>query len=334
MITRAPVRIDFAGGWTDVPPYSTRHGGAVVNAAVALHVLVDVRKRAAGIRLSSADLGQSLQVESTRELVYDGRLDLIKAAVRRSGLGEGWEVSTRSTVPAGSGLGASGALGVALVTAAHAAAGAPLKPESAAEMAHLLETEELKVAGGKQDQYAAALGGFTLLEFRDPEVTATRLKLEPGFLRELESRLVLCHTGTSRISGDMIARVMRGFESGDRKIVEALDGMHDAAIAASDALSAADIDALAEVVEANWRNQQALDAGQTTAAMERIEAAAKAAGVIGSKACGAGAGGSMLFLVGPEAAEGVKTAVQAAGGTLLPVSFDFEGVRSAPAIAV
>ena len=126
----------------------------------------------------------------------------------------------------------------------------------------------------------------------------------------------------------MVARVVRGFESGDRKIVEALDGMHDAAIAARDALAAADIDALAEVVEANWRYQQALDAGQTTAAMERIEAAAKAAGAIGGKACGAGAGGCMLFLVGADAAEGVKTAAQAAGGTLLPVSFDFDGVRS------
>jgi len=331
MITRAPLRIDFAGGWTDVPPYSTRHGGTVVNAAVALHVLVAVHKRAAGIRLSSADLGQSLQVESTRELVYDGKLDLIKAAVRRSGLGAGWELSTRSTVPAGSGLGASGALGVALVTAARAAAGAPLKPESAAEMAHLLETEELRVAGGKQDQYAAALGGFLSLEFRDPGVRATRLKLEPRFLRELESRLVLCFTGTSRISGDMIARVMRGFESGDRKIVEALDGMRDAAIAAREALAAADIDALTQAVKANWRNQQALDAGQITAAMERIEAAANAAGAIGGKACGAGAGGCMLFLVGPDAAERVKTAVQAAGGILLPVSFDFEGVRTTPA---
>ncbi len=331
MITRAPVRIDFAGGWTDVPPYSARHGGAVVNAAVALYVLVDVHKRAAGIRLASADLGQSLEVESTRELIYDGKLDLIKAAVRHSGLSAGWEVSTRSTVPAGSGLGASGALGVALITAAHAAVGAGLEPESAAELAHLLETEELKVAGGKQDQYAAALGGFLSIEFRDPEVRATRLKLEPRFLRELESRLILYHTGTSRISGDMIARVMRGFESGDRKIVEAFDGMYDAALAARDALAAADIDALAEVVEANWRNQQALDAGQITATVERIEAAAKAAGAIGGKACGAGAGGCMLFVVRHDAAEAVKTAVQAAGGTLLPVSFDFEGVRSVPA---
>jgi D-glycero-alpha-D-manno-heptose-7-phosphate kinase len=234
-------------------------------------------------------------------------------------------------VSAGSGLGGSGALGVALVTAAHAAAGTPLNPAAAAEMAHLLETEELQVAGGKQDQYAAALGGFLFLEFRDPEVTATRLRLELDFLRELESRLVLCYTGISRVSGDMIARVMHGFESGDRKIVEALDGMHDAAIAARDALAAADIDALAEIVETNWRHQQALDAGQTTAAMERIESAAKATGAIGGKACGAGAGGCMLFIVHSNAAETVKAAVQAAGGTLLPVSFDFEGVRSAPA---
>jgi D-glycero-alpha-D-manno-heptose-7-phosphate kinase len=331
MITRAPVRIDLAGGWTDVPPYSTIRGGAVVSVAVASHVLVDVRKRAIGIRLSSADLGESLEVGSAHELVYDGKLDLIKAAVRRCALDEGWEVNTRSTVPAGSGLGASGALGVALVTAARAAAGAPLNPEAAAEMAHLLETEELKVAGGKQDQYAAALGGFLWLEFRDPEVTATRMKLRPEFLREIESRFVLCYTGGSRVSGVTIARVMRGFESGDSKIVEALDGIRAAAMAARDALAAADIDALAEVVEANWQHQQALDAGQRTATMERIEAAAKAAGTVGSKACGAGAGGCMLFVVRSGAAEAVKRAVHAAGGRLLPVRFDFEGVSNAAA---
>ncbi len=324
------MRIDFAGGWTDVPPYSAGLGGAVVNAAVALYVLVEVRERAAGIRLSSADLGQSVEVESSRELIYDGKLDLIKAALRRSGLGNGWEISTRSTVPAGSGLGASGALGVALVAATRAAAGAPVNPEAAAEMAHLLETEELGVAGGKQDQYAASLGGFLFLEFRDAEVSATRLRLEPEFLRRLESRIVLCYTGGSRISGETIARVMRGFESGDRKIVAALDGLRDAAVAAREALAVADIDALAKIVETNWQHQRALDPGQATAEMERIEAAAKAAGALGGKACGAGAGGCMVFIVKPDAAAAVSTAVQAAGGTVLPVKFDFEGVRRAP----
>ncbi len=324
------MRIDFAGGWTDVPPYSSRRGGAVVNAAVALHVRVDVRERDAGIRLSSGDLGQSVETESANKLAYDGKLDLIKAALRRSGLDRGWEISTRSAVPAGSGLGASGALGVALVTATRAAAGAPVNPEAAAEMAHLLETEELRVAGGKQDQYAAALGGFLFLEFRDPEVSATRLRLEPAFLRALESRLVLCYTGGSRISGETIARVMRGFESGDRKIVEALDGLRDAAVAARDALAAADIDRLAEAVNVNWRHQRALDAGQATDAMQRIEATAREAGAAGAKACGAGAGGCMLFVVRPNAAATVRAAVEAAGGTVLPVSFDLEGVRSAP----
>ncbi len=330
MITRAPVRIDLAGGWTDVPPYSARRGGAVVNVAVASHVFVNLRKCATGIRITSTDLGESLEFGSTRDLVYDGKLDLIKASVRRCGLDTGWEISSRSTVPAGSGLGASGALGVALVTAARAATGEALNPEAAAEMAHLLETEELKVAGGKQDQYAAALGGFLLLEFHDPNVRATRLKLAPEFVRELESRTVLCYTGGSRISGKAISRVMGGFESGDRKIVEALDKIRNAAIAARDALAAADIDTLAEVVEANWRHQQALDAEQTTTAMQRIEAAAKAAGAIGGKACGAGAGGCMVFIVRRNAAEAVKRAVQAAGGELLPLAFDFEGVSCTP----
>ncbi len=123
---------------------------------------------------------------------------------------------------------------------------------------------------------------------------------------------------------------MRGFEAGDGRIVEALDGLRDAAVAAREALAAADIDGLAKVVETNWQHQRALDAGQATAEMERIEAAAKAAGAIGGKACGAGAGGCMVFIVRPDAAEAVKSAVHDAGGTLLPVKFDFEGVRRAP----
>lgn len=328
MITRTPVRIDLAGGWTDVPPYSTRRGGAVVNVAIASYVLVDIRKRDFGIRISSTDLGQSIEVESASDLVYDGKLDLIKAAVKRCGLDVGWEISTRSTVPAGSGLGASGSLGVALVTACHAANGVPLNPEAAAEMAHLLETEELRVAGGKQDQYAAALGGFLFLEFQDPLVTATRLKPAIELVRALESRLVLCYTGSSRISGDAIARVIRGFESGDRAIVAALEGIGDAALAARDALAAGDMEALAEAVEANWQRQQALDASQRTETIERIEAAARAAGAIGGKACGAGAGGCMLYIARADASEAVRTAVQAAGGTLLPVRFEFEGVKT------
>lgn len=325
----APARIDFAGGWTDVPPYSSRRGGAVVNAAIALHVEVECRPRREGIRLASHDLGLEVEAGSPDGFAYDGKLDLLKAAVRRTGLGGGWDVVTRSGAPPGGGLGASGALGVALVSALRTAAGRPVRPEEAAELAHRLEAEEMQVAGGKQDQYAAALGGPLYLEFHDPDVRVTRLSLDPSFVRALQERLILCYTGTSRISGETIARVMRRFEAGDARIVGALDGLRDAAHAVRDALLSADIDCLAEAINANWRHQKVLDARMATPEMERVEAAAFAAGAIAGKACGAGAGGCMVFITRPDAAREVGQAVRSAGAENLPVSFDLEGVRSA-----
>jgi D-glycero-alpha-D-manno-heptose-7-phosphate kinase len=323
----APVRIDLAGGWTDVPPYSTQRGGAVVNVALALHVGVECRPRDEGIRIVSKDLGISVEAESPDALVYDGTLDLLKAAVRRSGLQGGWEVTTQSSAPAGGGLGSSGALGVALVVATRAAAGASLPPEEAAEEAHRLEVEEIGVAGGKQDQYAAALGGLNHFEFHDPTVGITRLSLEPAFIESLQGRTVLGYTGVSRVSGDTIARVMGNFDAGDARTVNALDGLRDAAAEARDALEAHDIERLADAVQRNWEHQRALDSGMATAEMKRIEAAAKEAGAIGGKATGAGAGGCMTFIAAEGHTDDVAESVRAAGANIIPVSFDMQGVR-------
>lgn len=323
----APVRIDFAGGWTDVPPYSARRGGAVLNAAIGIPVSVSCRPHHDGLRLISHDLAVSIDASSAEELRYDGRLDLSKAAVRSVGLGPGWEISTRSSAPAGGGLGSSGALGVALVAATRAAAGLPTEPVQAAELAHRLEVEEIQVAGGKQDQYAAALGGFLYLEFLDPTVRVTRLSVEAPLVRSLAERTLLCYTGVSRLSGDTIARVMRGYEKGHREITAAMEGLRAAAEKARDALAGGDLERLARVVAENWRHQQALDPGMVTPEMERVEAAAMDAGAIGGKACGAGAGGCMVFLAAPGKAEVVQRAVRSAGAVVLTFQFDPHGVR-------
>ncbi|MEE8164678.1 MAG: GHMP kinase, partial [Myxococcota bacterium] len=209
-----------------------------------------------------------------------------------------------------------------------AAADTPVGPEEAAELAHLLEVEELKVAGGKQDQYAAALGGFLYLEFDDPAVSVTRLPVDPSFVQALLERFVLCYTGTSRISGDTIARVMSRFEKGDQQIVSALDELRDAAAAAREAMMAGDIEALAEVISRNWSHQRALDAAMATPEMDRVEAEASAAGAIGCKACGAGAGGCMVFITASGAIDEVRRAIESAGAEILPFEFDSEGVRS------
>ncbi|HEY9016128.1 MAG TPA: hypothetical protein VIM84_13830, partial [Gemmatimonadales bacterium] len=164
----APVRLDLAGGWTDVPPFSSREGGTVVTAAIRLFAQAEVKLGGSGIRLVSEDLRDQLQVSDSSGLMRDGRLDLLKAGLRMLPVG-GCTLTTRSDAPPGSGLGSSGALDVALVAALSSARGEHRDPVDIAETACHLEAVEAGIPGGRQDQFASALGGFLRLEFQDPQ---------------------------------------------------------------------------------------------------------------------------------------------------------------------
>jgi len=321
----APVRLDFAGGWTDVPPFSAREGGVVVAAAIGLRTHARVACGGDELRLVSEDLDDELTLPATATPVPDGRLDLLKAALRLHPVGP-CALTTRSEAPPGSGLGSSGSLDVALVAALAAARGLHLALTAIAEEGCRLERDEAGIAGGKQDQFMAALGGFQELTFRDPEVGARPLMLEPAFAEELERSIVLCYTGVSRISGRTIARVIAAYERGESGVVGALHGMRDVAAGMAEALTIGDLARTGELLSRNWRLQQALDPGMRTDDMARLETAVHAAGAIGGKAAGSGAGGCMFFLA-PGCAPAVAEAARAAGALILPVTWSPDGVR-------
>ena len=327
----APVRLDFAGGWTDVPPFSAAEGGAVVNAALGLLVRAEVRPEGTGFHIAAADIGHRVDLPGNAKLEPDGRLDLHKAALRMFGVRPPVTLTTRSDAPKGSGVGGSGALDVAIVAALSAATRPdgtpPASAESLAETAWRLEVIEAVVPGGRQDQWAAALGGFNLLRFRDPGVSAERLTLEPGFQAELARRTVLCYTGASRLSGDTIARVMGAYDRGEPAVVGALRGLCEVAERMAVALRSADLAAVGSLLSENWRLQQALDPAMSTPAMARLEAALRGAGSLGGKAAGSGAGGCMFFIAGDDVA-GARAAARGAGAELLPVTWEPSGVRA------
>ena len=323
----APVRLDFAGGWTDVPPFSAREGGVVVNGAIALTAQVAVRIGGRLIRLVSEDLGEELECADSGGLVLDGRLDLLKAALRMLPVQAACTITTRCDAPPGSGLGSSGAMDVALVAALVLARAEQVTAREIAEQAWYLETVEAKIPGGKQDQFAAALGGFQRLTFRDPDVGVEPITLDPAFATALARRTVLCYTGRSRVSGATIARVMAAYERGDPRITGALRAMKDLATAMVEALRAGDVARVATLLSHNWMHQQALDPGMRTPEMAQLENALTAAGALGGKAAGAGAGGSMFFVTGDDPAPAIAAA-RAAGATVLPVRWALEGVRA------
>ena len=323
----APVRLDFAGGWTDVPPFSARAGGVVVNAAIMLQTQVVLSIGGSCVRLVSEDLGETFECANAGGLVLDGKLHLLKAGLRMFPVLGNLTLTSRSDVPPGSGLGSSGSLDVALVACLTAARQERLEARDIAEQAWLLETREAGIPGGRQDQLAAALGGFHRLSFRDPDVGIEPISLDPAFAQALEQRVVLCYTGHSRVSGATISRVMGAYERGDQAVTGALEGMKDVALAMAEALRAADLARVGVLLDENWTHQQALAAEMQTAEMRQLERAMRDVKVLGGKAAGAGAGGSMFFLAREEG-RAAPDAARQAGATILPVRWSWEGARA------
>jgi D-glycero-alpha-D-manno-heptose-7-phosphate kinase len=320
----APVRLDLAGGWTDVPPYSARTGGVVVSAAVELFAHAEVSPRPRGYRLVAQDLGQEVELDHPAALAGDDML-LLRAGLQMLPPGP-CTLVTRADAPPGSGLGSSGAMDVALVAALSAVRGESPDVRTLADLACRLEGVEAGIPGGRQDQFTAAYGGFLRLEFHDPDATVEPLALDAAVTDALGRRMLLCYTGASRFSGATIGRVMAAYERGDPTVAGALDGIREVAEVMPAALLAGDLVRVGALLSANWRLQQALDPGMRTPEMARLERAMADAGALGGKAAGSGAGGSMFFL-GPDDPAPAIAAARELGMRILPVRWAMRGVR-------
>ena len=308
VVARAPTRIDFGGGWTDVPPYPETDGGCVCNVAIARYATVQIRE---------ADRGDGATLDGE---AHDGGR-LVGAALRRAGLA-GVEVALRSDFPIGAGLGGSSAAGVAIQGALAAWRGesADLSRATLAERSREVEVSDLGVAGGRQDHYAAAFGGALGLWFTD-RVDLRQLALPPSLRAELEERLILVYTGESRISGDSITAVINAYRARDRRVVAALARMKALAAQMITALEAADVDALGALVGEHWVHQRSLHRAITTERIETIVERAGAAGAVGAKALGASGGGCVLLVSRRGAAAPVRSAVARLGEI---VSFEID----------
>jgi len=307
---RAPLRIDLAGGWSDIPPFAAREGGAVLNVAIAQYVTGSVRstrepdRDRGGAGDKDGDRGRDEDKEQDQSLLVSYGLDL----------------------PAGAGLGSSASLSVAWLALIHANMGAaPDKRILAREACDLAAL--LGLRGGKQDEYAAALGGVNLMIFRqDHDIDVRPLALSAGRRTELEERLVLCYSGSARLSGDIHERVWGAYERGDAAVGRTLGVIRDMALEMSEALAAGDMEAVAACMRRNWEAQKRLHPSITNARVDALFDAAGAAGALAGKACGAGGGGCLVFLAEPARVPAVRAALANAGARLVDARIDWEGV--------
>ncbi len=340
---RAPVRIDFAGGWSDVALFTEHSKGLVVNGAINRYAYATLRCERQtmqddsvelqrildkSIRIYSADFDTFIEADDVRQLEYDGNIDLVKAAVRRMSIQiGGFDLITQSNAPPGSGLGTSAAMGVALVSVLGALKEATYLPYEYAELASTIERHELGILGGKQDQYASALGGIHFMEFQGEEVKTSLLRLSPPIRYELEKNLVLCYTGKSRLSGNIHQNVTTAYKSADPSVRDALETLKTTAEATKTALMRGRLTEFGELLTQNWQNQKKLHSSVTNEQIEQLFKIATAHGAIGGKACGAGGGGCLLFYCEPTREHSVRQKLEDAGARVIDVNFDFDGLQ-------
>ncbi len=327
--SRAPIRIDLAGGWTDVPPFSVREGGAVVNAAINRYTYATLLPREDDtIRIISGDFDTFVEVKSFREMEYDGNLDLVKAAIRVLGVEAGMDLYVRCDAPPSSGTGSSSSVAVALIGLLNEVQESRLAAHEIAELSRTLEINELHIAGGKQDHYAAALGGFLYLQFHDPAVSNSRLRVPEWVRNELEKHLVLCYTGKSRVSGNIISTVMGAYERGEKKTTSALHRIKEVAEEMKSVLVYGDLHRFGELLQENWENQKKLDGSVTTPQINHLFEVAQKAGAIGGKALGAGGGGCLLFLAEDNREHDLRKALQDENVQIIDFNFEDCGLQT------
>ena len=333
---RAPLRLGLAGGGTDLAIYADKHGGAVLNATIDRFAYAHVKLRDDKRLIAEAhDIQECEEHVATLDLDIRSGLVLHRAVYRHimENFGGGrplaLNISTNIDVPAGSGLGASSALTVALIEAFVTAMDLPLGPYDVSRLAYQIEREHIGLAGGKQDQYAAAFGGFNFIEFLKggENVIVNPLRLRRDYLNEFESSLVICFSGQSRQSADIIKQQVGGLNQVNGAALESMHAIKDDAIAMKQHLLSGDIRATAEILKASWNSKKKTASGVSNETVEMLLERALSAGAWAGKVSGAGGGGFLMILVDPERRHRVVRALNDAGGQASAVKLTFEGAQ-------
>ncbi|WP_080902820.1 dehydrogenase [Parabacteroides sp. Marseille-P3160] len=300
--SKAPLRIGLAGGGSDVSPYSDIYGGAILNTTISLYAHANIQELdVPKIRLESLDRKEYEEYDLSEELPVDGNLDLAKGVYNRLVKDfkfplRGFHLSTYVDVPAGSGLGTSSTLVVAILGAFMEWLHLPLGSYDIAQLAYRIERSDLQMAGGKQDQYAATFGGVNYMEFyADNKVIVNPLRIEKKHLLELENNLLLFYTETSHVSSDIIKEQQRNVKENKQSSVEAMHVIKEQAKEIKEALLTGHIHRIGIILDEGFEYKKQMAKSITTPLIEEIYYEARKAGALGGKISGAGGGGFMVF---------------------------------------
>lgn len=325
IFARAPVRICDIGGWTDT---WFCQNGAVFNIAISLYSYVRIsRTNSNKIRIISENLNLQTQINDIEKIKYDGNLDLLKAAVKKMGIETGLDIFVRTEAPPGCGTGTSASLAVALLAALSHFSNKNLKPVEIAKLAHKLETEELKLESGVQDQFAAAYGGINLMEITYPEVTMIPLDIKDSMINNLEKHLILVFLN-SRSSSEMHKAVISNYQRGHSSTLKSFETIKNCAYEMKEAIQNDDLKLIGEVMNKNWKAQKKLHKLMVNSVINKLEHITFKNRALGFKLNGAGGGGSATILANIGEEYILKQELIKNGFQLLPIRLDFMGVQT------
>ena len=331
--SKAPLRVGLAGGGSDVSPYSDRYGGAILNATISLYAHANIELLAEPeIIIESLEREEKQEFPLCDELPVDGKLDLLKGVYNRirkdyMPAARGFRLSTHVDVPAGSGLGTSSTLTVAILGAFIEWLRLPLGSYDIAQYAYQIERQDLQMAGGKQDQYAATFGGVNYMEFyENNKVIVNPLRIDKPYLHELENNLLLYYTETTHVSSDIIKEQQQNVMNDQKDSVEAMHKIKAQAIEMKEALLTGKINRIGEIFDEGFIYKKQMAHNISNELLDRVYEAAMKAGATGGRISGAGGGGFMLFYCPDNKKFQVIKSLMHFGGRFYPYRFVKDGL--------
>jgi D-glycero-alpha-D-manno-heptose-7-phosphate kinase len=329
--SKAPLRISFCGGGTDVSPYKDERGGVVLSATVDKYAYGTLRLREdQNITVQSLDYDIVAKYGIDDDLEYNGELDLVKAVLRNlwKSNGQGLDFFLHSDAPPGSGLGSSSTVVVALIGLLKHWQRLPLTNYEIAELAYRIERLDLKIQGGMQDQYAAVFGGFNFIEFNDSAVIVNPLRIDLDIINELQYSLLLCYTGRTRLSANIITTQVENYKRKQEDVVAAMDELKAITIDMKNALLQGHLNDFGGLLNEAWMNKKKMAKQITNPTIDQLYETARNKGALGGKILGAGGGGYLLLFCPFDKKHLIAEALEKQGGQVVEFTFDYYGLQT------
>jgi D-glycero-alpha-D-manno-heptose-7-phosphate kinase len=326
LIARAPMRISFGGGGTDLEAYYAKYGGLVISSAINKYFYaVITTDESDDLQVISADYRSLFRHSPYNDLFWDGDLALPKAILHHFGIRRGINLFVASEVPPGTGLGSSSAAAVTMVRAISTLVEQPLTKQQVAELASYIEIGKMGMPIGKQDQYASAFGGLNKITFSSEGVTVEPLHIDPDVRKTLERRLMLFFTGSSRESTSILKHQRKSTQDRDEAVLQALHNIKRVAVDVQSCLERGDLDEFARLLDYAWQEKRRLAPGLSTGFIDELYTLALEKGASAGKITGAGGGGFLMLYCHEEAQDNVTTVLEERGLKRMNFHFDQQG---------